>query len=81
MASPHAAGVAALYVSRFGTVRDSDMQLDGISVDRALKRTAIDIGVRGNDLCYGRGRVDALRAVLNRQGDAFRAEGCSDYYD
>lgn len=28
-----------------------------------LQKTAIDIGLSGNDICFGNGRIDALRAV------------------
>ena len=64
MASPHVAGVAALIVSRFGTLgADRDMKLSPTYVERRLFGTAVDIGAAGYDKYYGYGRVDALRAV------------------
>jgi subtilisin family serine protease len=67
MASPHAAGVAALIVSRFGTLQGGDMVLSPATVTARLRNTAIDIGAAGYDECFGKGRVDALRAVNNVQ--------------
>jgi subtilisin family serine protease len=64
MASPHAAGVAALIVSRFGKVGDNgDIVMSPEAVQDILQKTAIDIGAPGYDKCFGHGRVDALRAV------------------
>jgi subtilisin family serine protease len=80
MASPHVAGVAALIVSQFGTSGGGgDVRMPDGSVDRILKATAIDIGIRGNDKCYGHGRVDALRAVRNNTSSSYRASDCVDY--
>ncbi|MBA2570719.1 MAG: S8 family serine peptidase [Chloroflexi bacterium] len=80
MASPHAAGVAALIVSRFGVMGDDgDMKMPVGSVDRRLKNTSIDIGISGYDKCYGKGRVDALRAVTHTTTAVHEANGCSDY--
>ena len=65
MASPHAAGVAALIVSQFGTAGpDSDVssrRQGGV----LLQATTIDIGLPGYDECFGNGRIDALRAVTH----------------
>lgn len=58
MASPHAAGVAALIVSQFGNPKMSSTQ-----VAAQLENTAVDIGKPGADELYGHGRVDAFRAV------------------
>jgi subtilisin family serine protease len=64
MASPHAAGVAALIVSQFGTLAsDGDVKLSPTSVEGYLQGSAVDIGLSGYDECFGHGRVDALRAV------------------
>jgi subtilisin family serine protease len=66
MASPHAAGVAALIVSHFGTQgRDGDVRLSPGAVGDQLAATAVDIGLAGYDECFGNGRIDALRAVLH----------------
>ena len=68
MASPHAAGVAALIVSQLGTLGgDGDVLSDPDTVLDRLGRTAMDIGKYGYDRCYGWGRVDASRAVINQQ--------------
>ncbi len=80
MASPHVAGVAALIVSRSGTLgSDGDVKVPVGSVDARLKSTAVDIGKQGYDKCYGHGRLDALRAVKNVTKDVFTSSGCSEY--
>ena len=64
MASPHAAGVAALIVSKYGKVGpDGDVQIKPDQVQAKLQETAVDIGAAGYDQYYGHGRVDALRAI------------------
>ncbi|MCV0403551.1 MAG: S8 family serine peptidase [Chloroflexi bacterium] len=64
MASPHAAGVAALIVSQFGKLgADGDVKLSPTKVEALLQGSAIDIGLSGYDECFGNGRIDALRAV------------------
>ena len=64
MASPHAAGVAALIVSQFGKLaKNGDVELAPSKVEEILERSAIDIGLKGYDTCFGNGRIDALRAV------------------
>lgn len=64
MASPHAAGVAALIVSQFGTLgSDGDVKLSPTKVESYLQSTTVDIGEPGYDECFGHGRIDALRAV------------------
>jgi subtilisin family serine protease len=64
MASPHAAGVAALIVSRFGELgSDGDVKMSPQKVEDYLQSTTIDIGLPGYDACFGNGRIDALRAV------------------
>lgn len=63
MASPHAAGVAALIVSQFGSLQGTDVVLSPTAVESLLQSTAVDLGLPGYDECYGNGRVDALRAV------------------
>ena len=56
MASPAVAGVAALVVGKYGPM--SPAQLETI-----LRQSADDLGKSGNDDYYGRGRVNAARAV------------------
>lgn len=64
MASPHAAGVAALIVSQYGRLgEDGDVKLSPQTVENYLQGTAVDIGLDGYDECFGNGRIDALRAV------------------
>ena len=64
MASPHAAGVAALIVSHYGRLgSDGDVKLSPQKVEALLQGTAVDIGLPGYDECFGNGRIDAFRAV------------------
>jgi subtilisin family serine protease len=64
MASPHAAGVAALIVSQYGRMgSDGDVKLSPQKVEALLQGSAVDIGLPGYDECFGNGRIDALRAV------------------
>jgi hypothetical protein len=64
MASPHAAGVAALIVSQYGVLgTNGDVTLSPDSVQSRLEKSAIDQGLKGYDECFGNGRVNALRAV------------------
>ena len=74
MASPHAAGVAALIVSQFGSMgNDGDWKMSVTKVESILQSTAIDIGLRGYDECFGNGRIDALRAVKADTSRAYDA--------
>jgi subtilisin family serine protease len=67
-AAPHVSGVAALIVSQYGTVgQDGGMKMSPSDVEEILLNAAVDIGVEGEDACYGRGRVDALRSVSRDQ--------------
>ena len=66
MASPHAAGVAALIVSQFGKADQlGRLSMNPSNVAGRLYGTSIDIGRKGGDVCFGEGRIDALRAVNN----------------
>jgi subtilisin family serine protease len=56
MAAPHVAGVAALIIGKYGHVGPAE-------VERRLRQSADDLGKPGNDDFYGRGRVNALRAI------------------
>jgi subtilisin family serine protease len=82
MASPHAAGVAALIVSRYGDLgADGDVKLSPQRVESLLQGTTVDLGLDGYDECFGNGRIDALRAVT---GDTSRlhdatAPFCAEY--
>jgi subtilisin family serine protease len=83
MASPHAAGVAALIISQYGTVgRDGDVKMSPEKVAAHLQGTTVDIGLRGYDECFGHGRIDALRAVTHDTSRA-RADApfCPEYDD
>jgi subtilisin family serine protease len=82
MASPHAAGVAALIVSQFGTLgRDGDVKMSPDLVARYLRDSTVDIGRRGYDMCFGEGRIDALRAVRHTTTDVYdrAAPFCPEY--
>jgi lantibiotic leader peptide-processing serine protease len=63
MASPHAAGVAALIVSRYGKAAGGGIEMKPDQVQSKLQSTATDIGAKGYDGLYGFGRIDALRAI------------------
>jgi subtilisin family serine protease len=82
MASPHAAGVAALIVSQFGKLgSDGDVKLPVGSVTDRLQSSAIDIGLPGYDECFGHGRIDALRAVTKQISSLYdpSAPACPEY--
>ena len=87
MASPHAAGVAALIVSQFGRLGtdagEPDVVMRPQQVEDYLQSTTIDlIGAgqtftKGYDYCFGNGRVDAVRAVLHKTSyETFTTEPC-----
>ena len=64
MASPHAAGVAALIESRYGkSGPGGDVEMKPDQVQAKLQGTATDIGAKGYDQYFGYGRIDALRAI------------------
>jgi len=82
MASPHAAGVAALIVSQFGSMGgDGDWKMSVTKVESILQGTTIDIGLPGYDECFGNGRIDALRAVTKTTASAYdaAAPNCPEY--
>ncbi len=82
MASPHAAGVAALIVSQFGRADgDGGISLSPNRVTAALESTAVDIGLPGYDECFGNGRIDALRAVTGDTSSVYdeTAPFCPEY--
>lgn len=84
MASPHAAGVAALIVSQFGTIgADGDVKMSPTKVEQYLQATAIDQGLPGYDECFGNGRIDALRAVTHDTSKAYDASApyCPEYQE
>ncbi|MBC6608308.1 S8 family serine peptidase [Hymenobacter sp. BT188] len=59
MASPHAAGVAALIISKNGGPMAPER------VEAIMRASADDLGTPGRDDNYGHGRVNALRAVTS----------------
>ena len=76
MASPHAAGVAALIVSQFGEMgSNGDVKLSPDSVQSRLQASTIDQGLKGYDECFGHGRINALRAVTERHVEGLRRLG------
>ena len=56
-ASPHVAGVAALIIGKNGG------EMDPHEVEKQLVKTADKIDTNGNSIFYGKGRVNAYRAV------------------
>ncbi len=56
MATPHAAGVAALMLSK-------NPDLFPIEIDSILQVTAVDLGTAGKDNDFGSGRIDAVLAM------------------
>ena len=82
MASPHAAGVAALIVSQFGYMgTDGDWKIEVTKVESILQSTTVDIGLKGYDECFGKGRIDALRAVTKATSGLYDASApfCAEY--
>jgi subtilisin family serine protease len=72
MASPHAAGVAALIESQFGTVgSDGDVKMSPTSVESILQGSTVDQGAPGYDMCFGNGRINALRAVQKNTSKSY----------
>jgi hypothetical protein len=79
MASPHAAGVAALIVSQFGRIGNDAGEPDVVmrpqEVENYLQSTTIDLytgppysakeSLKGYDGCFGNGRIDAVKAVTH----------------
>lgn len=61
MASPHAAGVAAIIVGKYGS------NVSPSQVESILRASADDLGKPGKDPYYGHGRVNAYRAVVEAQ--------------
>jgi subtilisin family serine protease len=56
MATPHAAGVVALMLSK-------NLDLFPVEIDSILQTSAIDLGLTGKDNDYGSGRIDAFLAT------------------
>jgi len=80
MASPHTAGVAALIVSQYGTLRGDDVWMSPQKVEAHLQGTTVDIGLKGYDKCFGHGRIDALRAVQHETKNMFLTTPlCAEY--
>jgi subtilisin family serine protease len=82
MASPHAAGVAALVVSRIGKLSgNGDVKSSPSAVADRVMSTVVDIGLAGYDECFGHGRIDALRAVTNDASGVYDATApfCAEY--
>lgn len=57
MAAPHVSGAAALVISANGS------KMSPAAVERALRAGADDLGKRGNDDYYGKGRINAANSL------------------
>jgi subtilisin family serine protease len=57
MAAPHAAGVAALIIGKYGPA------ISPTAVERIMRQSATDLGKPGVDDYYGSGRLNAANAV------------------
>ncbi len=80
MASPHAAGVAALIESQFGYLdRTGDWEMRPNQVEQYLQATTVDIGLKGYDECYGNGRIDAVKAVFHNTSVVYEPHNCLRY--
>ena len=66
-------------IGRLGS--DGDVKSSPSQVEEILRETAIDIGLRGYDECFGDGRIDALRAVQRDTSTARddSAPNCPEY--
>ncbi|MGJ7921648.1 S8 family peptidase [Neobacillus sp. LXY-4] len=60
MASPHVAGLA-------GLIRSVNPDLSNKQVMNIIKRTAYDLGTKGNDIEFGRGLIDVRKALENAE--------------
>jgi subtilisin family serine protease len=56
MAAPHASGIAALIVGKYGHMKPSELE-------QRLRAAAVDMGKPGKDANFGQGFLDAARAV------------------
>jgi subtilisin family serine protease len=65
--SPHVAGVAASVIAAQGHSQAAEVR-------KLVERTSDDLGARGKDPFYGRGRVNAARALAGMEGEQV-AEG------
>jgi subtilisin family serine protease len=81
MASPHAAGVAALIVSQYGKLKGDDVSLSPDTVQSRIQASTIDQGLQGYDECFGHGRINALRAVRGDTSRVYDASApfCAEY--
>lgn len=68
MAGPHVAGIVAL-------MREANPNADVREIKSVLMRTAIDMGVAGEDNTYGMGFVDAFAAVTEISANRAIVEG------
>ena len=71
MATPHAAGVAAL-------ILEANSELSPSQVQTILRNTAVDLGSAGFDYAYGYGRIDAKSAVDAASGSPGDGDGDDD---
>ncbi len=83
MASPHTTGVTALIISQYGRrTANGGWSWAPDKVTSKLIRTAIDIGKKGYDKCFGYGRIDANRAVRNDTSYKYlRTPFCPEYQE
>jgi subtilisin family serine protease len=61
-AAPHVTGLAALLISTNGRARSMEIK-------KIIEESADDLGPRGRDAYYGKGRINVARALREQRDD------------
>jgi subtilisin family serine protease len=72
MAAPHVSGLAALLVEDIGKGKPS-------KVSTQIRKSADDLGDRGEDVVYGHGRINVAKALRLEEGRAIDSRQVSTY--